>query len=106
LEFIQKLKDSLGNDSQFKELFSRVTKDPDALPDFKILDGLLFFKGKMFIPSASPFKQTLLEEFHSSLIGGHSGVNRTYGRLKESLFWFLLILSLGSLPFKITLSYW
>lgn len=76
------------NDSQFKQLLSRVVEDPEALPDFKILDGLLFFNGKLFIPSASPFKQIILEEFHSSPIGGHSGVNRTYERLKESVFWF------------------
>lgn len=27
------------------------------------------------------------EEFHSSLLGGHSGIRRTFGRLQENVFW-------------------
>ncbi|MCI04401.1 protein FAR1-RELATED SEQUENCE 5-like, partial [Trifolium medium] len=42
---------------------------------------------KLFIPPNSPLKQTLLEEFHSSVIGGHSGIHRTFGRLQENVFW-------------------
>jgi hypothetical protein len=29
----------------------------------------------------------LLEEFHASTIAGHSGITKTYGRLKENVYW-------------------
>lgn len=29
----------------------------------------------------------ILEEFHSSLLGGHGGIEKTYGRLKENVYW-------------------
>lgn len=48
---------------------------------------MLFFKGKLYIPSHSPLKELLLEEFHTSLLGGHSGISKTYGRLKENVYW-------------------
>lgn len=47
---------------------------------------MLFFKGKLYIPSSSHLKTVLLEEFHSSQIGGHSGISKTYGRLKENVY--------------------
>ena len=32
-------------------------------------------------------RDRILEMYHSSTIGGHSGINRTYNRLKEKYFW-------------------
>jgi hypothetical protein len=46
-----------------------------------------FFKGKLFIPSDSSLKTVLLEEFHASMLGGHVGIHKTYGRLRENVFW-------------------
>ncbi|KAI5423728.1 hypothetical protein KIW84_030089 [Lathyrus oleraceus] len=42
----------------------------------------------MFIPATSPLKKTLWEKFHSSPIGGHSGIHRTFVRLQENVFWY------------------
>lgn len=53
---------------------------------YKVQQNLLFFKGKLYIPCNFPFKNHLLEEFHSSPLGGHSGIHMTYGRLKENVF--------------------
>lgn len=44
-------------------------------------------KKKLFIPTSSPLKQVLLEEFHSSTLGGQSGIHKTLGRLKENVYW-------------------
>jgi hypothetical protein len=88
MEFITKLKEQLVQDTDFQQLLAKVQQQPDAYPQFQIMNGLLFFKGKLFLPKTSPLKITLLEEFHASLIGGHSGIHRTFGRLQENVFWF------------------
>jgi hypothetical protein len=88
MEFIEKLKAQLLEDAAFQELICKVQADSAAYPGYQILNGLLFFKGKLFLPSTSPLKQTLLEEFHASPLGGHSGIHRTFGRLQENVFWF------------------
>ncbi|PNY17392.1 Ty3/gypsy retrotransposon protein [Trifolium pratense] len=87
LDFLHTLKEQLVQDDEFQQLLTNVKENPDAHMGFEILDDLLFFKGKLFIPSNSPLKVTLLEEFHSSTIGGHSGIHRTFGRLQENVFW-------------------
>lgn len=50
-----------------------------------MLKGLVFYKGKLFIPKNSPLKHILLEKFHSFVFGGNSGVHRTFGRLQENV---------------------
>ncbi|KAL0433095.1 UNVERIFIED_CONTAM: Transposon Tf2-11 polyprotein [Sesamum latifolium] len=39
--------------------------------------GLLYHNGRLFIPLASGLTQSLLIKFHSSVMGGHSGVKAT-----------------------------
>jgi hypothetical protein len=86
-EFLTKFKEYALNDEEFQQLLTQVQQHPDDFPHYETLDGLLFVKGKLFVPAKSPFKQALLEEFHSSPVGGHSGVHRTFGRLQENVFW-------------------
>jgi hypothetical protein len=87
LDFMEKFKEQLNLDNEYQELLVKVQTDPVAYPHYKIIDGLLFFKGKLFIPRTSSFKNVLLEEYHSSTLGGHSGIHKTYGRLSENVFW-------------------
>jgi hypothetical protein len=81
LDFLTKFQEYLAADDEFQTLVTKVQASPDDYKDFKLLNGMLFFKGKLFVPSASPLKGPLLEEFHSSPVGGHSGIHRTFGRL-------------------------
>lgn len=86
-ELVQKLQNSFSSDPDLQSLIQRVQNDPTAYPHFKVLNGILYFKDKLYIPSTSPLKSALLEEFHSSQLGGHSGINKTYGRLQENVHW-------------------
>lgn len=74
-------------DDNFQKFISVIQSSPEAHKSFQALNGLIFFIGKLFIPSTSPLKHVLLGKFHSSLIGGHYGIHRTFGRLSENLFW-------------------
>lgn len=71
VNFITKFKESLNLDKDFQAILTKVRDKPTEHKEFQILDGMLFFKGEVFMPSTSPLKLTLLEEFHSSTIGGH-----------------------------------
>jgi hypothetical protein len=68
MEFIDKLREQLMADVEFQKFLSKVQLDPAAYQGFQILNGLLFFKGKLFLPNSSPLKLTLLEEFHMHLL--------------------------------------
>ncbi|XP_058773071.1 uncharacterized protein LOC131647174 [Vicia villosa] len=85
--FLDKLRTHCLQDQAYLELLSEVHHQPSEFLDFKLVHNLLFYKGKLYIPASSGFKATLLEEFHSSLIGGHSGITKTLERLKENVYW-------------------
>jgi hypothetical protein len=87
-EFIDKLKEQLTVDEEFQQLLKKIKDQPNDYHNFQMLNDFIFFKGKLFIPQNSPLKLTLLEEFHASLLGGHSGIHRTFGRLHANVFWF------------------
>jgi hypothetical protein len=86
-DFIQQLKQSFMVDEKLQTLMKQVQESPSSHPGFQVIHDLLYFKGKLYIPSNSPIKQLLLEEYHSSPIGGHSGIQKTLGRLKENVYW-------------------
>ncbi|EXC02267.1 Transposon Ty3-I Gag-Pol polyprotein [Morus notabilis] len=54
---------------------------------FTLQRGHLLYKGRLVVPPKSPLIPILLREFHSSKIGGHSGVLKTYKRLALEFFW-------------------
>jgi hypothetical protein len=88
LDFLNTLKQQLVLDTEFQQFLAQVQANPAEYSDFKLVNGLLFIKEKLFIPATSPLKFTLLEEFHASTIGGHSGIHRTFGILQENVFWY------------------
>jgi hypothetical protein len=86
-KFLDKLREELNQNLEAQDLMIKVKNDPTAYPNFKILGDLLYFKGRLYIPTSSSFKTILLEEFHATLVGGHNGIQRTYGRMKENVYW-------------------
>nr|GEU33567.1 reverse transcriptase [Tanacetum cinerariifolium] len=84
--WIQELRDYYKN-STGQNLIDRASKQPDTLPGYSVHDGLLYVHNQLFMPSLPSLRQKLLTEFHSSLIGGHSGINATIRRLNGSFFW-------------------
>ncbi|MCI44615.1 hypothetical protein A2U01_0065854, partial [Trifolium medium] len=77
-EFLEKLKEELNQDAEIQELVRKVNDDHELHKDFQLIKGMLYFKGRLYIPSSSSFKTVLLEEFHATPVGGHSGIQRTY----------------------------
>lgn len=73
--------------TEFIELLQRVQLQPEDYPDYKVSNGLLFFKGRIWVIKANPFIPILLEEFHKSPLGGDMGLAKTLAKVKESFFW-------------------
>lgn len=69
------------------KLLSKLHTDPNMQQQFSYRAPLVYFKERLFIPKDSGLIPPLLEEFHSSLLGGHSGVKATLARLSTSFYW-------------------
>jgi len=54
---------------------------------FSWQQGILLHKGRLVLSASSPLIPLILEEFHASPTGGHSGFLRTYKRVVGNLYW-------------------
>lgn len=50
-------------------------------------NGLKYYKQRIVVPPKSDIVQQLLQAYHNSQMGGHSGVLCTYKRLVQQFFW-------------------
>lgn len=55
-------------------LMDQVQNGQEEKNQYRIKDGVLFYKGRIVVSADSPFKPLLLNEFHNTKLGGHSGV--------------------------------
>jgi len=86
-KFLEDLKRELASSEEFHDLRKSVTDDPHQHPVFTLRDGLLLYKGRIWINCSSSFIALLLEEFHKSPLGGHMGLAKTLSRLQQSFYW-------------------
>ncbi|KAJ1380494.1 Ty3/gypsy retrotransposon protein [Sesbania bispinosa] len=71
--------------SKLQELIAQLRMDPSLKPHYFVRDGILYWKNRIVIPEdAGGLITQILQEFHSSSIGGHSGFLRTHARIAIS----------------------
>ncbi|XP_045803285.1 uncharacterized protein LOC123896906 [Trifolium pratense] len=83
----QKLLDEIATDPYIQNMIKKVQDNPNDKPGFVVKQGVLLYHDRLVISPHSPSIPWLLEEFHCTPAGGHSGFLRTYRRLADSLYW-------------------
>ena len=78
---------SVQQSPAYHELLATLHQQPEAHPDYSINSGRISFRGKLWLPPDNPFIPMLLEEFHSTPLGGHMGEKKTLRRLRDSFYW-------------------
>ncbi|GKC22079.1 ty3-gypsy retrotransposon protein [Tanacetum coccineum] len=85
--WLQELREYYTNNQEGRDFVSRVAQQVDALPGHHIHDGLVYIHDRFFIPAIPSLRLKLLNEFHSTTIGGHSGITTTIKRISGSFSW-------------------
>jgi transposase InsO family protein len=79
--------DSYHNDSKAQELLAKLASSSANDPHFSLHQGLLRYKGRIWVGNNQELQHTIIQAFHSSPVGGHSGIPATYQRLKRLFAW-------------------
>lgn len=74
-------------DPDGSKLLQKLAQDVHEESKFSLTDGILKFRTRIYIGAATEFRQTLLNTFHNSAIGGHFGIRATMHRLKKHFYW-------------------
>lgn len=85
--FLDQLYQSLNNSEDFRTILQKISNDPHSLPDYSIHQGLILYKGKIWLNADNVLKSVLLDEFYKTSLGGHmsptvSHVNKPNTRQK------------------------
>jgi transposase InsO family protein len=78
---------SYQDDPYAQDLITKLAIDPAAVPHFSFRDGLLRYKGRLWVGPDPALHQQLLAALHSSPVGGHSGIPVTLRRAKQLFAW-------------------
>jgi hypothetical protein len=85
--WLSEVVDSYQNDDHALSLITKLSVDPAVVPKFILQNGLLRYNNRIWIGNNQQLKHKLLLAFHSSPMGGHSGIPVTYMRMKKLFAW-------------------
>lgn len=86
-EWITQVLASYNLDDKCKLLLTKLSVNAQAQPPFSLQGGLLRYKDRLYIGKDLVLQHQLMETFHASPLGGHSGERGTYHRLKLIFYW-------------------
>lgn len=81
------IREEIEKDAMIQRLKHEIEKEGAEHKGFTVVEGTLLYKGRILIPSKSHIAVTLLKEYHSTAMGGHSGELKTYLRLAAEWYW-------------------
>jgi hypothetical protein len=77
LVFLSEVVASYTNDPQAAGLISQLSVNPDAIPHYALVKGVLRFKNCIWLGKDKDLQLQLLTAFRSSALGGHFGIPAT-----------------------------
>ena len=81
------IREEIKQDPFLTQLREILQTNSTAKPGFTLRGNLLFYKAQIVLSPTSSFISTLLQEYHSTSVGGHSGFIYTYKGLVGTFFW-------------------
>jgi len=81
--WVQEVLNSYTTDSQAQQLLQRLAITSPDTQGYSLDKGIIWYQGKVWIVSNSALQTKLISTYHSSALGGHSGIAATYYRLKK-----------------------
>jgi transposase InsO family protein len=75
------------SDPQAQVLITKLSAKPNEPSQFSFQDGLIRFQKRIWVGNNPKLQQQLIAAFHSSPLGGHSGIPATTKRLRDLFAW-------------------
>jgi hypothetical protein len=86
-QFLTELKQAVQQDSLLSSLLQQCRNKNCPDSNYTVQNDLLYWQHRLVIPTNSTLITKILEELHSSPIGGHSGITRTKARISAQFYW-------------------
>lgn len=84
---MEKVRSSYNDDDKTQQLLAQTLIVPQVDKKFSIQEGILRYKGRIWVGSTNNIIEKIMEVIHNSSVGGHSGVQASYQRRKSLFYW-------------------
>ncbi|WVZ14709.1 hypothetical protein V8G54_012275 [Vigna mungo] len=85
--WLQQLVQLTQTDQKLSQLYSQCLHSQVSNSKYSIKEGILFWKGRIMVPHNSTLINQILQEFHTSKIGGHAGIMKISSRIVNQFYW-------------------
>ncbi|KAL0421330.1 UNVERIFIED_CONTAM: Transposon Ty3-G Gag-Pol polyprotein [Sesamum latifolium] len=85
--WMQDIQGSYEGNTLFQIVVQAKVLDNQAFPDYSYETGVLRRKGRICVGSHGAVRERIIKSMHDSALGGHSGINGTYQRIKPLFYW-------------------
>jgi hypothetical protein len=58
-----------------------------GLKEWNIQDGIILYRGKVYVPKDQELRREIIKEHHDSRLGGHSGRYKTTELVQQNYWW-------------------
>ncbi|XP_024030695.1 uncharacterized protein LOC112094326 [Morus notabilis] len=82
------IRQQLLGDLKLAGIRKELLGNPLGVKGFSLCNDMLLCKGRVVLTRLSLLLSVLLNEFHGSKVGGHSGILKTFKRLSSEFFWY------------------
>lgn len=79
--------DEIDAVDQIQKLLKNVILEKSEKLGYTVKKGRLFYKDRLVIPRSSKHISVIIEEYHSGVAGGHSGVLKMVKRIQRLFHW-------------------
>ncbi|GER25294.1 ty3-gypsy retrotransposon protein [Striga asiatica] len=81
------LREANTQDTFCNDVRRKMEAQEEEVHDYDVYGGLLLYKGRVYVPETDRLRHDIVQYFHESKTGGHSGVHRTWARLSTTFYW-------------------
>ena len=85
--WLQDIVQSYDQDPFSVQLLTELAIQPATRPGFSLHQGLIKYKGRVWVGNNASLQQQIVSTLHDSPLGGHSGFPVTYKRIKALFAW-------------------
>ena len=85
--WLQEVLNSYTNDLATQQLLAELAVVSPNSSGFSLKNGLVYKNSQLWVGANTALKTKIIAAFHSSAVGGHSGVQASYQRVKKLFHW-------------------
>jgi hypothetical protein len=86
-DWIQEILNSYTTDANASAIMQELAVHSPSDQGYALHQGLIYYKDRIFIGANMALQTKIIASLHDSAVGGHSGIQATYKRIKQLYFW-------------------